>query len=181
MIPNGVWPVMLTPFRADLTIDWDGLDRLIEWYVEAGVAGLFSVCLSSEMFELEAEERIALARHVVRRAPENVPVVASGTFGDSLHALADGTRRMSETGVASVVCLTAALATKDEDELSWRRHAEQLLERTDDIPLGLGVAERCFDPPYAEKNPARDAEFLFSAVESRGQLRCLLLSGLDPR
>ena len=128
---------MLTPFRADLTIDWDGLDRLIEWYVEAGVAGLFSVCLSSEMFELEAEERIALARHVVRRAPGNVPVIASGTFGDSLHALADGTRRMSETGVASVVCLTAALATEGEDELSWRRHAGQLLERTDDIPLGL--------------------------------------------
>lgn len=56
MIPDGVWPVMLTPFRANLTIDWEGLDRLIDWYVEAGVAGLFAVCLSGEMFDLDEQE-----------------------------------------------------------------------------------------------------------------------------
>lgn len=136
-IPGAVWPVMLTPFRADRTIDWEGLSRLTDWYVEAGVAGLFAVCLSSEMFELEADERFALAKHVAGRAPGDVPVVATGTFGDSLPALADGTCRMSETGVASVVCLTAALATPEEGESEWRRHAEELLGRTGDVPLGL--------------------------------------------
>ena len=33
---NGVWPVMLTPFLDDRAIDWPSLDRLVDWYLEAG-------------------------------------------------------------------------------------------------------------------------------------------------
>lgn len=98
MIPDGVWPVMVTPFLADRSIDWDALDRLIEWYLGAGVAGLFAVCLSSEMFDLEADERIALAERVVRRVDGRVPVAASGTFGQTTADLTAGIRRMADTG-----------------------------------------------------------------------------------
>ena len=51
--PVGVWPPMLTPFREDRSIDWAGVDRLTDWYVAAGVAGLFAVAQSSEMFALD--------------------------------------------------------------------------------------------------------------------------------
>ena len=61
-LPKGVWPVMLTPFTADGAIDWDGVDVLTDWYIESGVAGLFAVCASSEMYHLTEGERYALAR-----------------------------------------------------------------------------------------------------------------------
>ena len=48
-LPKGVWPVMLTPFTQDGAIDWDGVDAITNWYIDSGVAGLFAVCLSSEM------------------------------------------------------------------------------------------------------------------------------------
>jgi dihydrodipicolinate synthase/N-acetylneuraminate lyase len=89
---RGVWPVMLTPFCNDGAIDWDGLDALIEWYLAAGVAGLFAACLSSEMYELTPEERVRLAAHVVDRAAGRVPVVAGGAFGDSITAQAETAR-----------------------------------------------------------------------------------------
>lgn len=87
--PFGVWPVMLTPFHEDRSIDWDGLDALIEWYLAAGLSGLFGVCLSSEMYALTPEERVRLAAHVVKRAAGRVPVVAAGAFGDSPAEQAD--------------------------------------------------------------------------------------------
>jgi 4-hydroxy-tetrahydrodipicolinate synthase len=81
---RGVWPVMLTPFRGDGSVDWRGLDALTEWYLTSGVAGLFAVCLSSEMYELTHAERVQVAAHVVKRSAGRVPVVAAGAFGDSI-------------------------------------------------------------------------------------------------
>lgn len=40
MIKDGVFPTMITPFNKDLTIDYKGLDQLVQWYVERGVDGL---------------------------------------------------------------------------------------------------------------------------------------------
>ena len=51
---------------------------LTEWYIQSGVAGIFSVCLSSEMYQLSNEERLAIARRVVEKAAGRVPVVAGG-------------------------------------------------------------------------------------------------------
>ncbi|MBW1937061.1 MAG: dihydrodipicolinate synthase family protein [Deltaproteobacteria bacterium] len=75
---------MLTPFKENGEVDWAGVDALTDWYIEAGVAGLFAVCLSSEMYELTEEEKINLVRRVVKRSAGKVPVVASGTFGGSI-------------------------------------------------------------------------------------------------
>lgn len=59
------WPLMLTPFKDDKSIDWPGVYRLTDWYIESGASGLFAVCVSSEMYELQDDECIVLARHIV--------------------------------------------------------------------------------------------------------------------
>lgn len=35
--PNGVWPVMLTPYTEDNKIDYPALEKLTEWYFEMTV------------------------------------------------------------------------------------------------------------------------------------------------
>jgi 4-hydroxy-tetrahydrodipicolinate synthase len=134
---DGVWPVMLTPFLEDRKIDWRALDELVEWYLQAGVSGLFAVCLSSEMYELEPAERIAMAERVVARAAGRVPVIASGTFGDSPAEQADAIRRMAASGVAAVVYLVNALAGERESEDVWRTRAESLFDAGGETPIGL--------------------------------------------
>lgn len=57
-LPEGFIPVMLTPFTADLQVDYSCLRKLTEFYLEAGAVGLFANCLSSEMYELSDEERL---------------------------------------------------------------------------------------------------------------------------
>jgi 4-hydroxy-tetrahydrodipicolinate synthase len=70
---------MITPFNDfSKSIDWKALDLLTDWYIRSGCAGIFSVCLSSEMFQLSNEERVAIAQQVARKAGGRVPVVAGG-------------------------------------------------------------------------------------------------------
>lgn len=49
-LPDGVFPVMLTPFREN-KVDYDSLKRLVEWYIQSGAAGLFAACQSSEIIK----------------------------------------------------------------------------------------------------------------------------------
>ena len=39
--PNGVWPVMLTPYTEDNKIDYPALEKLTEWYFENGCDGRY--------------------------------------------------------------------------------------------------------------------------------------------
>jgi 4-hydroxy-tetrahydrodipicolinate synthase len=128
---------MLTAFQPDGAIDWEGVDALTDWYIAAGAAGLFAVCLSSEMYVLSPEERLALARRVVARSSGRVPVVATGTYGGPIEDQAAFVRQMAGTGVDAVVVITSQLAAAGEDEATFRGRCEALLERTAPVPLGL--------------------------------------------
>jgi 4-hydroxy-tetrahydrodipicolinate synthase len=128
---------MLTPFHDDRSIDWAGVDALVEMYLAAGVAGLFAVAQSAEMFQLTEDERVALAARVVRQAAGRVPVVAAGAFGATPAAQAEMVRRLHATGVAAVVLLTNQLADDGESDEVWRARATELLAATDGIDLGL--------------------------------------------
>jgi 4-hydroxy-tetrahydrodipicolinate synthase len=135
--PAGVWPVMLTPFRVDRSIDWGGVDALVEFYLAAGVAGLFAVAQSAEMFALSPAERIALARHVVDRVAGRVPVVAAGAFGSDRLQQVDLVQQLAATGVQAVVLLSNQFADDGESEDLWRERASLLLAATPGIDLGL--------------------------------------------
>ena len=136
-MPKGVWPVMLTPFTPEGPIDWDAVDVLTDWYIDSGVAGLFTVCLSNEMYHLTDTERLALAERVAGRANGRVTVVASGTFEGTLEERARFVRQMAETGVDGVVAIVCQLAGQDQTDETWRANAEALLEATGDVPMGL--------------------------------------------
>jgi 4-hydroxy-tetrahydrodipicolinate synthase len=137
LFPAGVWPPMLTPFGADGAIDWAGVDRLTEWYIEAGVAGLFAVAQSSEMFALDDVERLALARRVVQRTDGRVPVLASGTFVRDVATQAECIKRLHDAGVRAVTVLVGLMTEPGEDDAVWQGRVERLLALTDPIPLAL--------------------------------------------
>ena len=43
---------MITPFRPDQSVDFEAAERLTEWYAAAGCHGVFAVCQSSELYQL---------------------------------------------------------------------------------------------------------------------------------
>lgn len=134
---KGFIPVMLTPFKDNGAIDFDGLSKLTELYVEAGSAGLFANCLSSEMFELSETERLAIVKHVVDVAAGAVPVVATGTFGGPIQKQADFVKKIYATGVDAVIGITGLIASEQESDNVFNDRVADLLAQTDDIPLGF--------------------------------------------
>ena len=121
LLPQGVWPVMLTPFRLDRSIDWDGLACLTDYYVQSGAAGLFACAGSSEPFDLTDEEKLALVTAVVKQVDGRVVVVGGGLAVGPLEARADFVRRMAETGVDAVILAASLLADPEDDDAQWRR------------------------------------------------------------
>ena len=74
-------PVMITPFNLKAKVDHDAVSTLVEFYLAAGVKGIFANCLSSEMYSISEDERLDLTRHIVKLVNGRVPVVATGSFG----------------------------------------------------------------------------------------------------
>lgn len=128
---------MLTPFLPGGEIDYPALDKLTDFYLEAGAGGLFANCLSSEMYELTGPERLSIVERIVRRANGAVPVVASGSFGHTLYEQAGFIKRVYDTGVQAVILISSLLATEDESDKTWEERVTQLLEMTEDIPVGF--------------------------------------------
>lgn len=75
-LPEGLWPVMLTPFTEDKEVDYEGLRALTRWYLDNGAAGLFAVCLSGEMELLTEDERLKIAI-CVKETAGTVPVAST--------------------------------------------------------------------------------------------------------
>lgn len=144
--PNGVYPVMLTPFTEENKVDYDALKKLVDWYIEKGVAGLFADCQSSEMFFLSFEERVEIGRFVKECAGGRVPVVTSGHISDSLEDQARELTAIAETGADAVILLTNRLAREDESDEIWLDNLKKLLTMIpEDVPLGF------YECPYPYK------------------------------
>ena len=128
---------MLTPFLESGEVDYEGLSRLTDFYLEAGAAGLFANCLSSEMYELTEAERLTVTRRVVEQAAGRVPVVATGSFGGPMPQQADFVKQLYDTGVQAVILTTCQLAYPHDSDAVFLDRLHQLMNLTDTIPLGL--------------------------------------------
>lgn len=134
---KGFIPVMLTPFKNNGDIDYDILTQLTEIYLKAGAAGLFANCLSSEMFELEDDEKLAAIKHIIKVVDGAVPVVATGTFGGAITRQADFVKRVHDAGAQAVIILNSLLATEQESDAVFNDRVFDLFNQTGDIPLGF--------------------------------------------
>ncbi|PWC10141.1 dihydrodipicolinate synthase family protein [Brenneria roseae subsp. americana] len=158
----GVWPVMLTPFNAQREIDYDSLERLVEWYLASGVHGLFAACQSSEMFFLSDKETQELVSFIVRQVDGRVPVVASGHTACGVSQQVEQLNAMAETGVDGLILISNRLALAGESDqqalLSLQQLTAQLPARVD-----LGI----YECPYPYKRLLSDEIVAWCAASQR--------------
>src|SRR5579864_6033312 len=73
---RGVVPVVPTPFRADESIDLEGLAACIEFAVRSGVCAVCLPAYASEFYKLTEAERRLVLETAIRIAAGRVAVVA---------------------------------------------------------------------------------------------------------
>jgi len=138
---KGVFPTMITPYTRDNKIDYDCVDKIVQFYYERGCEGIFAVCQSSEMAFLSLEERVALAKRVVdaaKKAPYKMNVVASGHNSCDLDEQVEEIKRIYATGIDAFVLVSNRFDINNDGDDVWIKNAEYVLERIPkDIPLGV--------------------------------------------
>lgn len=152
-LPPGSYPAMLTAFHDDGSFDWQGIDRLIDDCLNHGAAGIFACGLSSEIMQMDDDEKGQLAEYIVKRVNGRAPVVACAITSGSIETQAALIRRVHESGADAVSIGVCRLATPEEDDQAWNDHAAALLEQ---IPAEARLAMYECPQPYhrllSEKN-----------------------------
>lgn len=129
-------PVMITPLRSDLKIDYDKLPMLIDFYLAAGAKGFFANCLSSETFFMNDAERIELTRHVVQYIGKKVSVVSTGSFGDTMGNKVAFAKRIEDTGASGVILISSHFAAASESDEVLIQNFQKFLSLTGDMKVG---------------------------------------------
>lgn len=145
-IRDGVWVTMVTPFTEGAkAVDYPALEKLVDWYIQHGVDGLFAVCQSSEMFFLSREERREMARFVVEKAAGRAPVVVSGHISDAIEDQIAELKDARDSGADAVVLVSNRLAREEESDEVWKANARRILDAIPDCVFGI------YECPYPYK------------------------------
>ena len=139
--PIGTIPTMITPFidnnSNNIEIDYNAIDGLLDFYIGKGCVGIFSPCLSSEMFDLSSSERLELAKYIFTKVNGRIVVVSTGTYdGKTIEEQGEFINEMSKYCDA-VVINTSTLVPKESSEIEWKTAMEAILSLTGDVKLGL--------------------------------------------
>lgn len=163
-IPNGVYPTMITPYTKDNKIDYNAVLQLLNWYAARGVAGIFAICQSSEIFFLNFEERLDLLKFIMKNKPAGMTVAASGNTAESLPQQIEEAKAFIDTGIDAYVFISNRLARQDEGDDLLLKNMEYAVKNLPEI--GLGIYECPFPykrllSPYVLSEMAKSGSFLF--------------------
>lgn len=125
---------MITPYKEDGSIDYQTAEKYVEWYYEAGLSGIFSVCQSSEILYLSRKERAELNRAVYKKAKElektgkrKFTVVSSGHVSDDFEEQAEELNEIYESGTDALILITNRLDINNEGDDVFIKNAEKLI------------------------------------------------------
>jgi 4-hydroxy-tetrahydrodipicolinate synthase len=91
--------------HADGSLDWAGLERLLDLHVDSGTSAIGAVGTTGESATLSVEEHCEVIRHCVNYLDGRLPVVA-GTGSNSTWEAIALTRSAAEAGAAACLLVT---------------------------------------------------------------------------
>jgi 4-hydroxy-tetrahydrodipicolinate synthase len=139
---NGVYAIAPTPFHEDGGIDARSIERMTDFYREAGCTGITVLGIMGEAPKLEHEEAVGVATQVIRRAGSMSVIV--GVSAPGFAAMRSLTRAVMDTGAAGVmIAPPPSLRTDDQIVTYFRQAAEAIGPNVpwvlQDYPLTLNV------------------------------------------
>lgn len=131
-----IFTTMITPYLQTGEIDYETVEKYVDWYFENGLNGIFAICQSSEIFFLSLEERVKLNKLVYKRAKElekksgkQFTVVSSGHISDTIEAQAEELNAVWESGTDALILITNRLDPNNEGDDVFIKNAEKLLAK----------------------------------------------------
>lgn len=102
---SGVGVALVTPFTPDGRIDYEALERMVEYVIEGGVDYIVALGTTAETPTLYIQERAVVARYIIDRAEGRVPIVL-GVGGNSTSEVLDQLREFDMRGAEAILSVT---------------------------------------------------------------------------
>ncbi len=104
-ILSGCGAAMITPFRADMSIDWDQLAHMIDYVIDGGTDYIVALGTTAETPTLSKEEKRDIIRFFKQQIAGRVPLVI-GAGGNNTLALTKELQEMELDGVEAILSVT---------------------------------------------------------------------------
>lgn len=102
---RGLGTALVTPFREDLTVDFEAVAELADRQIAGGVDVLVPTGTTGEGATLTPDEHVKVVERVVKVAGRRVPVLA-GSGANSTHEGVALARRLKEAGADGILLVT---------------------------------------------------------------------------
>ncbi len=102
---KGIATALITPFKADGSVDYEAYGRIIDWQIESGIDALVSCGTSGENPTLSDAEHQEVVRFAIERTNHRVPLIAGTGSNDTRHAI-EMTKFACEAGADAVLVVT---------------------------------------------------------------------------
>ena len=124
---HGVFPAITTPFKSDLSIDWDFLPKHLSWLVESGCTGIVALGSLGEGATLEKTEKVAILKACVAAVGSKVPVVA-GISALSTTEAVNLAQQAADVGCQGLMVLPPYVYSSDWREM--KAHVSAIMKAT---------------------------------------------------
>lgn len=131
---QGAITAIITPFAADLSVDFAALDRVIDRQLQQGIDGLVVCGSTGEAITLTQPEREQVIAHAVNRVGKRKPVFA-GTSASSTAETVAGTLKARDLGADGA--LIAAPAYNRPQQEGLYLHFAAVARAVGDFPVML--------------------------------------------
>ncbi|MFW1752849.1 4-hydroxy-tetrahydrodipicolinate synthase [Acinetobacter wanghuae] len=96
---------IVTPMFEDGSVDWKGLEKLVEWHIAEGTNSIVAVGTTGEASTLSLDEHTQVIKEIIRIANKRIPIIA-GTGANSTHEAIELTREAKELGADAALLVT---------------------------------------------------------------------------
>ena len=113
---EGIYTPVITPFRDDLSIDFDEYGKILDWQADNGVHGIIIGGSTGEFFSLTQEERIEQFGFAVDRIAGRLPMIA-GVNDLLVERCYELTAAAREAGADALLVAAPPYGLPSQDEL----------------------------------------------------------------
>lgn len=134
MIFKGSGVALITPMKKDQSVDWEGLNILIDFHLANGTDALIVTGTTGEASTLREDEKIEIIKTTVERVNGKIPVIA-GTGSNDTYSAVDFSQKVASLGVDGLLVVTPYYNKGSESGIIM--HLKEVAQAAYPVPILL--------------------------------------------
>ena len=108
---QGAGVALVTPFTEEKDINYEELERLIEFQINSGIDSIIVCGTTGEPVTMTEEERLSVISYTIEKEGKRVPVIA-GTGGNCTEQVVTFSKRVEDAGADGISAINTLLGMK---------------------------------------------------------------------